>query len=492
MLSNHSVERQRQHKCNSFAAINSVKPRKIDQAFERYRNAFVLGNLQEQNFIINDLVSSLISTESSKLGEEGKDCMERKAKTSPLEELFKCNLCQDLFHIPVTLICGHTFCLQCLENYQRHDQTTCPGCGHESTLRYSSNISIQELARMWFPEKSEIRYSIAKANKLLSEGRMGEFMEFTNTLLTRYPENVEILYLRANGYRSMKNYSESLRDLDFACSLAPFSEKVLYARGELLACLDESKEAMAMFLRASALKPNDPTYRSSLTLQLEMLLSCSSMACSPNFSCNTAVEFATKSEVKGLPVKSELKFDKSATTARTISRRRQVSHEVQQQFRANFEEPVKTDPTHHRNEATRLNDELLVKNKDSCCEVKETENMAKKQNDSFRSVSQINTTDSSTSNIPTELECNLCFKLIYEPVTTPCGHSLCQPCLRRSLDHRFDCPCCRTNLQQFLEHLMMGSVGTCEVLVRILLLKFNDDYQARKIDYKKELLEFSG
>jgi hypothetical protein len=43
-----------------------------------------------------------------------------------------------------------------------------------------------------------------------------------------------------------------------------------------------------------------------------------------------------------------------------------------------------------------------------------------------------------------DLECILCMKLLYEPVTTPCGHTFCQPCFARAVDHSNKCPNCRT------------------------------------------------
>ena len=43
-----------------------------------------------------------------------------------------------------------------------------------------------------------------------------------------------------------------------------------------------------------------------------------------------------------------------------------------------------------------------------------------------------------------DLDCILCLKLLFEPVTTPCGHSFCRPCFARALDHGNKCPCCRT------------------------------------------------
>lgn len=42
-----------------------------------------------------------------------------------------------------------------------------------------------------------------------------------------------------------------------------------------------------------------------------------------------------------------------------------------------------------------------------------------------------------------ELDCQLCYNLMLDPVTTGCGHTLCRHCLIRSLDHAMTCPVCR-------------------------------------------------
>lgn len=42
--------------------------------------------------------------------------------------------------------------------------------------------------------------------------------------------------------------------------------------------------------------------------------------------------------------------------------------------------------------------------------------------------------------------CVQCYKLLYEPVTTPCGHSFCKDCFQRAMDHQPRCPLCRTVL----------------------------------------------
>lgn len=46
-----------------------------------------------------------------------------------------------------------------------------------------------------------------------------------------------------------------------------------------------------------------------------------------------------------------------------------------------------------------------------------------------------------------ELDCHVCYNLMCDPVTTPCGHTFCRKCLTRVLDHASYCPVCRRKLQ---------------------------------------------
>ena len=54
------------------------------------------------------------------------------------------------------------------------------------------------------------------------------------------------------------------------------------------------------------------------------------------------------------------------------------------------------------------------------------------------------------SDLEEGLQCTLCYGHMYEPLTTPCGHSFCRICLLRSLDHRDVCPLCRSSLKGYL------------------------------------------
>lgn len=45
-----------------------------------------------------------------------------------------------------------------------------------------------------------------------------------------------------------------------------------------------------------------------------------------------------------------------------------------------------------------------------------------------------------------ELDCQVCYALILDPMTTPCGHTFCRKCVARVLDHTDLCPICRRKL----------------------------------------------
>lgn len=46
-----------------------------------------------------------------------------------------------------------------------------------------------------------------------------------------------------------------------------------------------------------------------------------------------------------------------------------------------------------------------------------------------------------------ELDCQVCYALILDPLTLPCGHTFCRTCIARVLDHSDLCPICRRKLR---------------------------------------------
>ncbi|KAF9935002.1 hypothetical protein FBU30_009425 [Linnemannia zychae] len=52
--------------------------------------------------------------------------------------------------------------------------------------------------------------------------------------------------------------------------------------------------------------------------------------------------------------------------------------------------------------------------------------------------------------IQQETECQVCFLVFEQPLTTSCGHTLCKGCLITSLDHNPTCPLCRRKLPLYM------------------------------------------
>ncbi|XP_027167352.1 LON peptidase N-terminal domain and RING finger protein 3 isoform X2 [Coffea eugenioides] len=78
-----------------------------------------------------------------------------------------------------------------------------------------------------------------------------------------------------------------------------------------------------------------------------------------------------------------------------------------------------------------------------------------------------------------DFDCTLCLKLLYEPVTTPCGHSFCHSCLFQSMDRSNRCPLCRTVL-----FISPRTCATSVTLNNIIQKNFPEEYAERRSEHE--------
>ncbi|KAK9900463.1 hypothetical protein P389DRAFT_192728 [Cystobasidium minutum MCA 4210] len=90
------------------------------------------------------------------------------------------------------------------------------------------------------------------------------------------------------------------------------------------------------------------------------------------------------------------------------------------------------------------------------------------------------------ADVLSELECHICVTLIYEPLTTPCGHTFCKKCLLRSLDHSNRCPLCRSELPR-MSYFISSPLNL--TLSNALITTFPVLYEQRQILSKQEETE---
>eukprot|EP01023_Acetabularia_acetabulum_P064505 TRINITY_DN8357_c0_g1_i7.p1 TRINITY_DN8357_c0_g1~~TRINITY_DN8357_c0_g1_i7.p1 ORF type:complete len:332 (+),score=30.39 TRINITY_DN8357_c0_g1_i7:113-1108(+) len=85
-----------------------------------------------------------------------------------------------------------------------------------------------------------------------------------------------------------------------------------------------------------------------------------------------------------------------------------------------------------------------------------------------------------------DVECSVCYRVLYEPVSTPCGHSFCRTCLARSLGHTSKCPMCRTVLHMGQE--LPITIVLHNLIKRVLPAQF----EARRKEEEGQTLQTGG
>jgi len=87
-----------------------------------------------------------------------------------------------------------------------------------------------------------------------------------------------------------------------------------------------------------------------------------------------------------------------------------------------------------------------------------------------------------------DYECPLCYRLLWQPVTTACGHTYCKVCLEQALDHNVQCPLCKSSIVQNILTDRRETVANefIECSMRRLLPK---EYEERKHVHYCEIRE---
>lgn len=88
-----------------------------------------------------------------------------------------------------------------------------------------------------------------------------------------------------------------------------------------------------------------------------------------------------------------------------------------------------------------------------------------------------------------DFECTLCCRLMWQPVTTPCGHSFCRTCLDRCMDHKAACPLCQTSLEIYLAERKQCLT---EFLDYAMATYLPNEYAERSILHDEEMKELAS
>lgn len=372
-----------------------------------------------------DIARALIDLQKEALQKETQMSSENSEKKS-----LHCPVCRCFYVFPVTLSCGHTLCKTCiwLGNGDQNSKIDCRQCGaRNATNRLSVNVLITSLIQKLFPEEYE--REVRKLENIQRERMPGteraKLVASLTDILEISPYNFKALKWRSRAYLEMEMYQQALEDANQACVLRPFLPSVFHLKGLILVAMDSYERAAFSFARCVALDPS--------SLGLPQLLTCLTKILNSESPCHIKFweQFTTFNSAKMTTNRCKHSLERlfnDSTGNADKSEKRKLSK------RSNFDEAIGSSADSVEKTSGR---------KRTFQEAAPSENNWDEQPRSkfcklSRHGSQLITKE--------DLECKICYSILYQAITTDCGHTFCRDCLQRSLDFRPECPYCRQSL----------------------------------------------
>lgn len=458
------------------------------------------------------------------------DCILRnfKRKAVPSEQpgqsrdddVFDCPNCRGFLGEPVTLACGHMYCKRCL---QRRLLSKCRLCGEAASGEGRANVIMCGLLEKWFPGELERSKTLREVDKLCRSERFEEAVSLATDLIHSDPEKTAVVRLsRAEAYMALKQHRLALEDTDF-CPVSSCSAEALYRKAMVLNEMGEVNESLQVFLHCLAADEDFPCAKRQVEKILCDLLSPADENVKVGLretAHNTSPHLRSKTLVANAqaqphsPVQRGNQHQVRAASAHLDNQ--DDNQENNQQKRWESLERSGLSRAHSLRvrglsggeeglkrvcSAPQLGDQekgSLLKRKLS---VSDTEpyvvdsGSSKHKKQGVAKGSRQRLAKSKTSRRipedqldPKDLECSLCMRLFYEPVTTPCGHTFCKNCLERCLDHTPQCPLCKESLKEYLACRKYMVTTVLDTLVKQYL---SQEYAERTKTHVEETRELS-
>ncbi|XP_041252709.1 LON peptidase N-terminal domain and RING finger protein 3 isoform X2 [Onychostruthus taczanowskii] len=375
-------------------------------------------------------------------------------------DVFRCRKCQGFLFEPVSLPCGHTFCKKCLER-DRAPEPRCVLCkeagGAAAGQLLRVNVILSNLLTKWFPcqvKASQLRH---EGNLLYKEKKLQAALQKYNEAVSLAP-NDHLLYSNRSQINStLKACEDALHDAETACRLQPYWLKGHLRKGQALANLGKTEEALREFLFCLALDTGNKTAKSE-------------------------AQKVNVEQKKGFSIQEE----PNVTTSGSLRKSIQITES-------------KKDCSEEENKFTSMPESTFLLSekcsllKRKCCseEMRNSEVPCKLMKKDIVDIRENSTGQHIPFEVvdPSDLDCSLCMRLFYEPVTTPCGHTFCLKCLERCLDHNPKCPLCKEGLS---ECLAMRKYCKTVLMEELIARYLPEELTERRKIYEEEIAELSN
>ncbi|TMS17167.1 LON peptidase N-terminal domain and RING finger protein 3 [Larimichthys crocea] len=405
---------------------------KFTEAFDVYRQASEIGRLRPGHLInlVEYLSDSISRQDGERRGAESREavaagCVPASCATTGCGyEGFSCRICLSFLFEPVTLPCGHCFCKKCLEREVKEKErpVMCKECRDSSRVAdvqsYRVNVVLSNLLAKWFPIPHQAGQLRREGNGLYAERKMEAALEKYNQAILIAPLDHILFSNRSQIHSSLKHYEKALRDAEMACRLMPHWSKGHVRKAQALVSLGRTEEALREYLVSLSIEPDcrlakteahkllsdllapvtdqvpehisDYSSISSFRAHIKNSINTPSQTFSPSMlssEFSLAFTLPAPDKLEGCDIKGQGKLEVSRMDHRFIlKRKRRSTEEVEDGGQEKSDDRKRS-----KSEPAEVTDSL------NCAGVGDILD-------------------------PTDLECSLCMRLFYEPVTTPCGH----------------------------------------------------------------------
>lgn len=441
-------------------------------------------------------------------GRSSRDAAEGSAE----EDVLECPNCHCFLGEPVTLACGHSYCKRCLQRRLLHK---CKLCSEHVRGEEKVNVILCGLLSKWFPEEVEKSKKVTEVDALCRRKRYQEAVELATDVIQSDPDTTVVARLsRAEAYMGLKQYRQALEDTN-VCPRSSCSAEALFRKAMVLHEMGQVDESLQVFLHCLAVDEDFPCAKRQVEKILCDLLSPG------DENVKVGLRETTQNALTHLRSKT-LVADTQAQPQRPVQRqhlhqvRAASAHHLENQEKRweSVERPglsrAHSLQSHGSNcseeglkrvcSAPQLGDQdkgSLLKRKLSVsdmepCIVDSGSSKHKKQG--VAKGSKQKAAKPKMRTIPkdlldsNDLECSLCMRLFYDPVTTPCGHTFCKNCLERCLDHMPQCPLCKESLKEYLASRKFKETILLDMLIKQYLSR---EYAERTKTHQEETRELS-
>jgi len=392
---------------------------------------------------------------------------------------WSCCICGTVLVDAVTLgSCGHSVCKKCV---LRDLTSACKKCGtayepfNTDPVDEESNIKLSILVceltnKYWEKEKQAVQLR-NEGNKLFQRGDVEASLVKYSEAYQLSKEDHLITSNRSHAYFKAGKLEDALEDAERTIALKPDWGKGYFRRGMALASLGNMEEALISYFQCLVLEEScSKALRTEIYKVLYKLV-----VASKEWSVDPA---------DGSPVPSRASPPGSMHFLSKASSSASLQDQAEQD----------TDSDSDKEEASTItirklksNKKMLIsKNQRLCAVLDKIDNvivegtkMTHTQKDRDIDPEAVKAED---------FDCSLCFRLLWQPITTPCGHTYCRACIDRSLDHKRECPLCKASLQ--VHNSTKMSVN--EFLERSIRRLLPTEFAERKKTFEDEMSDIAG